>query len=147
MDKVLLKEECLSVLRAKINVLKASIQEVQNSSNSETKSTAGDKHETSRAMAQLEVERLSQQLLLQEKLYVLLSSVPSSKSSKVESGALVKTNKGLFYPSVALGIIKYNQATVMALGMGAPISQLMLGLKTNDHFSFNGNKYYIEQIF
>lgn len=147
MDKVQLKEECLSVLRTKINTLKASIQEVQNGSNSETKSTAGDKHETSRAMAQLEVERLSQQLLQQEKLYVLLSSVPSSKSSKVESGALVKTNKGLFYPSVALGVIKYNQSTVMALGMGAPISQLMLGLKTNDHFSFNGNKYYIEQIF
>lgn len=147
MDKTWLKEECLSVIKNKINILKTSIQEVQNSSNDETKSTAGDKHETSRAMAQLEVERLSQQLQQQEKLYVLLSSVPSSKSSKVESGAVVKTNKGLFYPSVALGIIKYDQMDIMTLGMSAPISQLMLGLKPNDSFSFNGNKYHIEEIF
>lgn len=142
-----LKEELLKNLRGKIDILKSSIQEAQDSSNNETKSTAGDKHETSRAMAQLEVERLSQQLQQQEKLYTLLSSVSTTKSSKVETGAIVKTNKGIFYPSVAVGIIKFNNENIMTLGMGAPISQKMLGLTIGNEFSFNGNNYHIAEIF
>ncbi|CAG5082143.1 3-oxoacyl-ACP synthase [Parvicella tangerina] len=146
-NKKELKEACMAVLDQKISVLKSSIKETQDSSNNETKSTAGDKHETSRAMAQLEVERLSAQLHQQERLRSLLSAINTSESQKVESGAIVKTDKGLFYMSIALGTVRQSGEVIMTVGMGAPISQLMLGLKDGDSFSFNGNKYYIEEIF
>lgn len=146
-DKEKLKEKLQGTLKEKINILRSSISEAQNSSNNETKSTAGDKHETSRAMAQLEVERLSQQLQQQERLYTLLSSVSTSKSSKVEAGAIVKTNKGIFYPIIATGIIKFDNQNIMTVGMGAPVTQAMLGRLPGDSFSFNGNKYHIEEIF
>ncbi len=146
-DKEQLKAVCLAIIDKKLNTLRESIQEAQSSSNNETKSTAGDKHETSRAMAQLEVERLSQQLQQQERLRSLLNSVSTSKQAKVQSGAIVKTNQGTFYLSVALGAIKHKNFTLMTLGMGAPISQLMLHLSVGDTFSFNGNTYHIEEIF
>lgn len=145
-DKEKLKKVCLDVLTKKVEVLRRSIQETQNSSNSETKSTAGDKHETSRAMAQLEVERLSQQLEQQERLLTLLKSVSTSSMTSVQSGALVKTNKGVFYLSVALGAINSNGNMIMTIGMSATISQLMLNKTEGEEFSFNGNKYHIEEI-
>lgn len=146
-DKEKLKKECLEILQEKVDILKSSIKEAQNSSNSETKSTAGDKHETSRAMAQLEVERLSAQLSNQKKLLTLLMSLPTDATRVAQRGSLVVTDKGVFYLGVALGMVKTNGSTIMTLGMGAPISQLMLSNEAGKSFSFNGNKYQIKEIF
>jgi hypothetical protein len=146
-NKEELKGSCVQALQQKIDVLQSSIREAQNSSNNETKSTAGDKHETSRAMAQLEVERLSTQLSNQTKLMTLLSSLPTDPMDKAQRGSLVITDKGVFYLGVALGAIKLKNQAIMTLGMGAPISQLMLNSQAGESFSFNGNKYHIKEIF
>jgi len=57
--------------------IRAAMDAVQQSANSETKSTAGDKHETARAMAQLEVEMLSKQLEEVNKSIALLKRIPT----------------------------------------------------------------------
>lgn len=146
-DKEKLKNLCVEILIAKINLLKDSIKEAQNSSNNDTKSTAGDKHETSRAMAQLEVERLSQQLQQQERTLTLLKSTITSPSKTIQNGSIVITNKGAFYLAIALGAVKFEDLNIMSIGMSAPISQLMITKSIGDSFTFNGNKYNIEQIF
>ena len=53
---------CQDYVRQKQEVLKKRGASLQESLNSETKSSAGDKHETGRAMVQLEQEKLGQQL-------------------------------------------------------------------------------------
>lgn len=62
MNKTELREACLNVLKKKIKVLQAAIDEAQSASNQETKSTAGDKHDTAKAHAQNETERLGKQM-------------------------------------------------------------------------------------
>ena len=50
------------LLDEKIFTLVSTIKLTQEASNNNTKSTAGDKHYTERAMAQLEIEKLQKQL-------------------------------------------------------------------------------------
>ena len=56
-----------------IEVYKKGILDAQNGLQSESKSSAGDKHETGRAMLQLEAEKLGKQL--QESLTLLKSNL------------------------------------------------------------------------
>ena len=60
---------CLASLDEKINSLKTSLLELEEGSENDTKSSAGDKHETARAMMQIEQEKLGKQLneLLEQK--------------------------------------------------------------------------------
>lgn len=146
-DKVKLKNHCISVLKDKLKLLMNDISEAQDSSNDETKSTAGDKHETSRAMAQLEVERLSQQLESQENILKLLQATATHVGQTIQNGSIVMTDKGIYYLSAAIGMVRFENTNIMTIGMNAPISQLLLSKKKGDTVEFNGNKYYIEEIF
>ena len=53
--------QCLLILNQKIEELNSALATATESANNETKSSAGDKHETARAMMQLEQEKLSLQ--------------------------------------------------------------------------------------
>lgn len=55
--------DCTKKLQQQIVSLKQLLDEVTEAVNNETKSSVGDKHETSRAMMQLEQEKLGKQLL------------------------------------------------------------------------------------
>ena len=52
---------CLEFVDSRYQTIQNTINEIQVSLTSETKSSAGDKHETGRAMLQLEMEKAGQQ--------------------------------------------------------------------------------------
>ena len=54
--------ECRRLMAEKLDKLLSSLNEVSESSNSDSKSSAGDKHETTKAMMQIEQEKLSKQI-------------------------------------------------------------------------------------
>lgn len=147
MNKLTVKQACLTQLKSRISELEKALKETQGSANDDTKSTAGDKHETSRAMAQIEVERLGQQLQQQLQQLNLLQSIPTQTMTRVEPGALVATDKGWFYFGIAQGQVKIEQTSIMTLGMSAPLSQEMLHKTTGEEASINGNIYHITGIF
>ena len=60
--KLELYDFCLEFVDNRFQIIQNTIKEIQESLLSETKSSAGDKHETGRAMIQLEQEKLSSQL-------------------------------------------------------------------------------------
>ena len=67
-----LHKQCQDALNQRLEVIKSTISDIQNSLQSETKSTAGDKHETGRAMLQLEREKAGNQLAeLQKQIGIL----------------------------------------------------------------------------
>ena len=53
---------CKKVIESRIMHTQEAIDSARESANSEQKSTAGDKHDTARAIAQFEQEKLSKQL-------------------------------------------------------------------------------------
>ncbi|MDX1446176.1 3-oxoacyl-ACP synthase [Lishizhenia sp.] len=114
---------------------------------SETKSTAGDKHETGRAMAQLEQEKAGKIIQATKQNKNRVQSLPLEKMETVSLGAVVETNKGAFYISLAMGKVVLEGKTYFAVSPTAPIVQAMLGMKVGDEFVFNGMKQNIEKIF
>ena len=60
--KIKLHHYCESIVEEQLSGIIAALKDAQEGANNETKSSAGDKHETGRAMAQLETEKLNTQL-------------------------------------------------------------------------------------
>ena len=60
--KKALFNHCRSLLEKKMGVLEQQKENLQKDLTSEAKSSAGDKHETGRAMIQLELEKLGNQI-------------------------------------------------------------------------------------
>ena len=88
---------------AKINLAQQVYDEANESVVSETKSSAGDKHETSRAMSQLEVEKAGKYLLENQRLKSILGFLePDNKRTTCCLGAVVETTQGNFYLSIAM---------------------------------------------
>lgn len=142
-----LQQHCLNLLMDKVHEIKTLLAEVQNAANNETKSTAGDKHETSRAMAHLEVEKLSKQLNEATKQQEILSKITLNNSpDKVTVGSFVKTNKGVFYISIGLGRLLYNEDVVFVISPLSPIGKLLINKKEKETFSLNNIKYIVEKI-
>ena len=107
MDKASLLIVIKAKLSEKIENFEKLISETRASSN-DTKSSMGDKYETGREMLQQEINNLQVQLneILKQKDF--LKTVLPKPSDKSEKGAIVKTEKGLFFISVSLGEIKLN---------------------------------------
>ena len=57
-----LYSQCVDFVEERLSNIQNQIRAIQESLTSETKSSAGDKHETGRAMLQLEREKAGQQL-------------------------------------------------------------------------------------
>ncbi|MFM8432689.1 MAG: 3-oxoacyl-ACP synthase [Bacteroidota bacterium] len=130
---------CMSLLEIKSRQLRESIDAVQVAANSETKSTAGDKHETARAMAQLDIEMLSRQLAEVNKSIESLKRLSSpTPNDFVQPGSLVQTSIGAFYLSVGLGAIEVEGEKVMAVSSESPIAKAILGKKSGDCIIWNG---------
>ena len=95
-NKKFIYDDLLLNLNEKLNSIEFLIISAIESRDSES-SSAGDKHETSRAKIQLEIDNYSKQKLnIIEKLKVLEAIDINKKNNKVENGALVETNVGFF---------------------------------------------------
>jgi hypothetical protein len=139
MDKVMIYQSTLKALNNKINDLRLILQESYPSMFDDSKSSAGDKHETALAMAQLEQEKLTKQLnilLLQEASMKVID--PTLKHQKITIGSLVETNKGWYYFSISLGQLICQNNAFFALSLEAPLGQIMRGKVAGEQVTFNG---------
>ena len=143
-----LKLEVISHVKIELNKkIEQAIIEVKQLNDSlflESKSSAGDKHETARAMIQIEIERASKILIDLENLVQINLKIPQYSEDKIGLGSLFKTNLGWFYLAIPLGKIKVEFAEVFCLSPNAPISKLFLQKKANDEIQ--DKKYIIEKI-
>lgn len=140
-------EVCKKQINQKIEVLVEAIALSNESMQKETKRTAGDKHETGRAMAQLEQENLAKQLeraLLLRTSFHKTVSIP--KTSRIDIGSLVYTNNNCFYLSVGLGKINVAKKTVFVISGISPIGKVLIGKSKGDKFTFNNSNIEILEI-
>ena len=80
--KTELLETCKKFVENRFKTVQEILLSFQNDLQSETKSSAGDKHETGRAMLQLEMEKTSQQLIGIKQMISILDKIDISKKSK-----------------------------------------------------------------
>jgi len=104
---------------------------------SETKSSAGDKHETGRAMLQLEIEKASQQLAGINEMKLILSKINIEDTSKiVKLGSVVHTDQANYFLSISAGQINISNKIFYAISSRSPIGKLMLGKEADAVFVF-----------
>lgn len=137
---------CLQILENKLAELMTVMEGFQAAANEETKSSAGDKYETGRAMMHLEKEKLAAQMdavVKQQKVFHQIN--PQKISEQIELGSIIKTNKGWFFISASLGMVKAPES-YMCISPVAPLGQVFLGKKTGDAITFNKMTYQIEAV-
>ncbi len=140
---MLTKKEIFEALEREIeqknSVLAQTFSDLNSAVTDDSKSTAGDKHETGRAMVHLEQEKLSQQLnILNEYQETLAKINPEDKHDKIQFGSLVKTNRGCFFFSVGIGKITIDNETIFCLTITTPIGNALVGKKVGEPSQFNG---------
>ena len=143
-----LKQICLSRIQAKIDETNGRISSLQKDLFSETKSSAGDKHETGRAMIHLEIEKESQKLQNFSEMKETCLRIKSEEvNSVVALGSIVSTPSMNYFINVSLGLIKTtSKEKHYAISSNSPIGKLLLGKKAGDSIYFNGREIKINSI-
>ncbi len=144
----MLKHEILETIKSLLdNRMKTSLDAMdaaKKSANEESKSSAGDKYETARAMGQLDREmhgRMFEQA--QQERYFMDKIDPERKYEQVNIGSFVKTNFGQFFISVGLGIVEIKGEKIMLISPQSPIGQALMGKSEGENFMFRNNQYQI----
>ena len=138
---------CLQVVETKIAQFRASLLDLTQGAQNDSKSAAGDKHETARAMMQIEHEKISKQLeevLLQKNKLTKIDVL--QKPSQIIKGSLVKTNQGYLFVSIAIGKITVDTISVIVLSPQSPLGIKLMGLQVGETTTINGTNYSIESL-
>jgi hypothetical protein len=145
--KSFLYSKCSDYVKERISRIQAAIDAAGQSGNDETKSSAGDKHETGRAMMQLEQEKNGRQLQEALELEKQLQKINSQQhSTTVAPGSIVITDKANFYISISAGKISVDNTIYLAVSPASPIAAKFIGLVVNNKVNFNGVDYTILEV-
>ena len=138
MPKKKLHTHCNNYIQEKLKLLEKRKVELKIALESEDKSSAGDKHETGRAMIQIEREKLGKQILLNEDVIKkLISFEENIKTDFVSLGSIVVTDNLNYYLSIPAGFLKIEAKTYYCVSPISPIGMLLLGKKIKDQIYFN----------
>lgn len=131
----------------RLQTIQNTILEIQNSLTSETKSSAGDKHETGRAMLQLEREKTGNQLAEIEKTKQVLSKINiESTSNNIGLGSVVFTTQSNYFIAISAGEKQVKNQKFYAISANTPISQLLLGKSVGDEIEFRNSTFKIVEV-
>ncbi|UKJ09044.1 3-oxoacyl-ACP synthase [Solitalea lacus] len=142
-----LYKACQDYVEQRINTIEKAINSARETATSDSKSSAGDKYETTREMMQQEIDRNTVQLNEAVKLKQLLALIsPDKSSTTVQSGSLVLTNNGNFFIAISVGGLEVNGVKYFAISPSSPIGVRLMNLKPGEPFHFNGKTYLINSI-
>ena len=144
-----------SIYNKLLNITESKIKNLQNDINSkiisrdsDTKSSAGDKHETSRAKIQIEIDQLYKQLFnLNQRIQVLSKIEIKKKFKSVGLGSLVHTNIGIYFIAIGHGQISFEKNKYYAISLASPLGLKLRDKFVGDEFTFNSSNYRVIKIY
>ena len=139
-----LKKELITLVEGQLIQLSEKIKLLEEARDAETKSSVGDKYETTRSLLQSEIAKLHDQFTRKkEDLKVCKVLDVDSSNYPLKRGSLIRTNKSDFFISIPLGRINLDGKKYYAISVSAPLVKQMKGKSSGDHFSFRGQNYEI----
>lgn len=146
--KTTLLSKCTYWISNRRSKVEKVIADIRVSLEDETKSSAGDKHETGRAMLQIKREQAGEQLKEIGKIEESLSKIDITiKSDSVRVGSVVHTSSHLFFMAISAGELKVGDHLYYAMAVSAPMGQLLLGKKEGDIVRFRESEITIINIY
>lgn len=142
-----LHARCLELLQGKIAAIIRMQTDLLEGAADDSKSSAGDKHETARAMMQLEQEKLAGQLQEVEAQWAQASRfVPDLHDGIVRQGSLVMTDRMNLYLLVGLGKVSLDGSEFFVLSPASPLGRQLLNLRAGELCTFNSVDYRIANV-
>lgn len=133
---------CRQYVRQRIDTARQAMEAAQESANSESKSSAGDKYETGRAMAQLERDRHAQLLAEAQKIEQELTRLKVDRDYEtVQPGSLVLTDRGAFFISISAGKLPLGGTDYFAVSPASPLATALAGRRVSEVVTFNKLTY------
>lgn len=147
MSKHDLLQQCIIAVKSKLRDIQEAFEQANQAMWDETKSSAGDKYETSREMIQQDIDRLQKQLNVLHKDLTLLTGLQDKPVSPyVTVGSLVITQRFTYFVAVSLGKIIIEDQDVYVISSQSPIGNLLIGKQIGETFEFQGREDKIQQI-
>ncbi|CAH0999338.1 hypothetical protein LEM8419_00636 [Neolewinella maritima] len=145
--KAALYQACTEHIERTIRTITQNLTSIDASRSSETKSSAGDKFETGRAMLHLEEQNNQRQLseILQVK-HALGKIDPAHSSPRIQTGSLIITDRGTYYLAVGLGKVTLAGSRYYCISPQSPIGGLLLHKTVGDEVHFNGKPIKIQGV-
>lgn len=137
---------CKALLQERIAHAEKAMKAAQESSNSEDKSSAGDKYETARAMGQLDRNMNAKQLAQAQQELNDLHKIELQPFQTVKTGAVIFSKTDCYFIAVGLGPITVDDHKVILLSPKSPLALAMWGKKKGDTVSFNRQNLIITDI-
>jgi transcription elongation GreA/GreB family factor len=138
---------CTEFIENQLSHVHEAIAVAKNAAKEESKSSAGDKHETGKSHLQLTQENNSKHLanLQQQKRVIKLleNYVPDGT---VKLGSLVQTTNGYYFIALGVGQVKVLNETVFVVSPVSPVGKVMLNKQQGDQAQFNALKFTINSI-
>lgn len=129
-----LLKQCVLFVNDKLEIIETIMSENRKALEQESKSSAGDKHETGRAMLHLEMEKASQQLDVAQQMKETLHRIQlNSVSKKIKLGSLIATDQGIYFLSISAGQLTVDGNSYYAISPFSPIGALLLGKEKGAH--------------
>ena len=135
-------------LRDALNRLHSDMAALQESRQADTKSSAGDKHETARAMVDQELQQLNQQREKALRNQSELQQLADAPYEVAERGAAVETERIIYFISISFGKLPVEGVKpIYALSPVSPAAQAMLGKRAGECFEINGARHAILSVY
>ena len=138
--KGLIVKFCENFIEEKLKIQQDQIARAKQSLEGSSKSSAGDKHETSRAMAQLEMEKAGaqyQRLLQEKELQERVNALALTRSTQVSLGSLIQSAKGWFFIGISIGPVQISDENVIIISGKSPLGAGFIGKTVGEFNSFN----------
>jgi len=124
-------------LLRKLSYLTTNLKQAIVSRNSDTKSSAGDKFETSREMAQIEIHKIETEISKTQQFITDLES---------KAIQFIITDKGTFLISIPFGKLMVSGTEVFCISNSAPITKQLVNTEISAIFEYRGVTYNILDI-
>ncbi len=146
--KIGLYNQCSDFIENRLLTIKNTINDIQESLDSETKSSAGDKHETGRAMLQIDLEKACNQLSEIQKTKDILKKIDLNKTVEtVCLGSVVYTSMSNYFIGISAGTIVADNQEFYAIAKDTPIGQMLAAKRVGDEVNFRDKIFKIEKVF
>lgn len=135
--KAELKHECIHRLVNRIANISAAIDNAQQSANAQEKSTAGDKHETARAIYQAEREMNAVQLQKAAEDLAFLEKINIDLLCEtIKAGAVFSVGGKYIFVATGLGTVLFKALEIMVISVQSPLFMSLQGKRQGDHTKF-----------
>ena len=139
-------EECTKILKDRISAIELELKFLLKDIAEDTKSSAGDKYETSREMANIERGKQESQLAITRKSLNILKNARQTKKEIIAGGNLIRTDKNWIFLSISLGPVTVNNEVVLVITPLSPLGSSFIDLRPGEIVKFNKQDYTIEAI-